>query len=123
MTHNFKNLIVWQKSMKLVEDIYGYTSSFPKEEKYQLISQINRSALSIPSNIAEGSGRSTEKEFKHFLRIALGSSYELETQLILSKNLGMLETENFERISKDLEKVQKMLIGFSKSLKSNYLKS
>ncbi|MGB3776310.1 MAG: four helix bundle protein [Leeuwenhoekiella sp.] len=82
----FKELKVWQKSVELVSQIYSSTKSFPKNKIYGLTSQIRRSAVSIPSNIAEGCGRKTSKDFKNFLSIALGSAFELETQLLIAKN-------------------------------------
>jgi len=81
--HNFKDLKVWQKSMDLAIDIYKATSLFPRDEKFGLVSQIKRCSVSIPSNIAEGSGRGSDKEFNHFLNISQGSAFELETQLII----------------------------------------
>lgn len=84
----YKDLIVWQKSIELVKEIYLLTEDFPKEEIYGLTSQIRRCAVSIPSNIAEGKMRTTNKEFSHFLSIAYGSGAELETQLILAKLLN-----------------------------------
>lgn len=81
--HNFRELKIWKESINLVKQIYLLTSDLPKDEKFGLISQINRCSVSIPSNIAEGSGRTSDKEFLNFLNIAISSSYELETQLIL----------------------------------------
>ncbi len=112
---NFKNLIVWQKSMELVKNIYDITNSFPNSEIYGLTSQIRRSAISIPSNIAEGAGRG-KKEMSHFLTIAIGSSFELETQLILSKDIDYINEELFSQINANLDEVQKMLFGLQKSL-------
>ena len=86
--HKYKELKLWQKSIGLVTSVYLLTRSFPQFENFGLVSQINRSAVSIPSNIAEGAGRNSDKEFIHFLSIAQASSYELETQLIISKNLN-----------------------------------
>ena len=80
MRHNFKQLKIWQLGMNIAKAIYEISAKFPSEEKFGLISQIRRCAVSIPSNIAEGSGRGSDKELKHFLEIALGSVYELETQ-------------------------------------------
>ena len=88
--HNFRKLTIWKDSMNLTLDVYHLTQHFPKEEKFNLTSQIRRSAVSVPSNIAEGAGRNTNKDFNNFLGIATGSCYELETQLILSKRLGFL---------------------------------
>lgn len=88
--HNFKKLNIWVNAMSLVKDVYVLTSNFPKEEKFGLISQINRCSISVPSNIAEGSSRSSNKEFSHFIKIALGSLFELETQIILSSEFQMI---------------------------------
>lgn len=114
---NFKNLKVWQKGMDLVKNVYKSSKNFPKEELFGLTSQIRRSAISIPSNVAEGSGRGTDNEFNRFLDIALGSSFELETQLIIAHELGFLSDEDFIDINKELDEEQKMIIGLQKSLK------
>lgn len=115
MKHNFRELNIWKKGIELTKEVYALTNEFKKEETYGLKSQMNRSAVSIPSNITEGSGRSTKKEFNHFLNIALSSSYELETQLILSKEIFGIEIE--QTISKTNE-IQKMIAGFQRTLKS-----
>jgi four helix bundle protein len=114
--HNHKNLKIWQRSMDLVEMIYQETLDFPLEEKYGLTSQIRRASSSIPTNIAEGSGRQSKKEFKYFLSISLGSCYEVNTQLELTKRLSMLSDERADTILKELDQVEKMIIGFMKSL-------
>jgi len=111
-----KDLNVWNAAMELVTNIYKLTKSFPKEELYGLTSQIRRSAVSVPSNIAEGAARKNKTEFIQFLYIALGSLSELETQLIISKNLNYSET-----ISSLLSKVtdiRKMTFGLIKSIKN-----
>jgi len=87
MKHNFRQLNIWKISIDFAKKVLKITRDFPKFEQYALVSQLNRSAISIPSNIAEGSARSTNKDFCRFLDIALGSAYELETQLILSHSL------------------------------------
>ena len=110
-----KDLIVWQKSIDLVEKIYNITRSFPKDELYGITSQIKRAAISIPSNIAEGSGRRSSKEFIQFLYISLGSAAELETQLIISKRLGFV---NDITILESISEVSRMLIGLISSLKN-----
>ena len=92
--HNFKKLNIWVNAMSLVKDVYLLTSNFPKEEKFGLISQINRCSISIPSNIAEVSSRSSNKEFSHFIKIALGSLFELETQIILSSYFKMINDQD-----------------------------
>lgn len=113
---NFKKLEVWQKSMRLVKQIYLLAKDLPAEEKYGLYSQITRCAVSIPSNIAEGSAKSTVKEYNRFLEIALGSAFELETQLILIQELQLVSIGMGDMLEKTQE-IQKMLFGLMKSLK------
>ena len=117
--HNFKELIIWNKSMDITLDVYQETKKFPEEEKFNLVSQIRRSAVSIPSNIAEGAGRNSDKEFTQFLGIAKGSSFELQTQLIISNKLNFISDEKFEALNNAVEEVQKMISGFQSKLKSN----
>ncbi len=114
--HNYKELILWQKSITLVSDVYKATATFPDRERFNLISQINRAAVSIPSNIAEGAGRNSDKEFVQFLAIAHASTYEVETQLIISKNLGYLSEEDLEGLVEKLEELQKMNYIFQQKL-------
>ncbi|WP_167613344.1 four helix bundle protein [Maribellus sediminis] len=114
---NFKNLEIWQNGIELVVDVYKKTESFPNEEIYGITSQIKRSAVSIPSNIAEGSGRGSNKDFNRFLDVALGSSFELETQLIIANRLKFLNDENFRLLNDQIDSEQKMIIGLQKSLK------
>lgn len=116
--HNFKELKIWNNSMDLAMKVYKQTSSFPSEEKFNLISQIRRSAVSIPSNIAEGAGRNHNKEFNQFLGIARGSSFELETQLILSNRLNYLENEKFAELNGSVTEIQRMIAGFQSKLLS-----
>lgn len=104
---SFKDLIVWQKSINLVKEIYKATALFPQNETYGLISQMRRAAISIPSNIAEGKKRRTKKDFVQFLRIANGSSAELETQIIIAKDL--YPKTDLTTANQLLEEVQKML--------------
>lgn len=111
-----KDLNVWQKAIDLVTIIYKETNNFPSSELYGLTNQIRRSAVSIPSNIAEGAGRASKKEFSRFSSISIGSASELETQLIISKNLGFINDMTFERVVKELEDIRKMTIGLMKSL-------
>lgn len=105
----YKELIVWQKAFKLSLSVYRETESFPTKETYGLQSQIRRATISIPSNIAEGNKRGTMKDYTSFLRIAHGSGAELETQLLLAKELGYIKEEKFSGLEKDLEEVMKML--------------
>lgn len=118
--HNYKELRVWQESIKLATEVYRCTESFPKEEKYGLISQIQRSVVSVASNIAEGGGRNGGAEFKMFLGYAAGSACELETQIIIAKELNYLSEEKSGTLILKVTEVQKMLFGLIKSLsKSN----
>ena len=105
----YRNLVVWQKAMGLAEKVYLVTRNFPEEEIYALTSQARRSAVSVPSNIAEGKGRGTGKEFIQFLRIALGSLYELQTQLELSMRIGYITTAQLNPIDSLALEVEKML--------------
>ncbi|BDD13870.1 four helix bundle protein [Marivirga tractuosa] len=102
--------------MELSLLVYQITSTFPKEERFGLISQIRRCAVSIPSNIAEGSSRDSSKDFSRFLRISIGSSFELETQLLLSKKLEFISHDDFDNLEITLNEVQKMLNSFIKKL-------
>lgn len=96
---SYKDLIVWQKAINLVEKIYQLTNNFPKEEIYGLTSQIRRSAVSIPSNIAEGKGRGTRKDYRQFLYISYGSCSKLETQIEIAKRLSFISNNDFEDIN------------------------
>ena len=104
---DFRNLTVWQKSVEFAKEIYQLTALFPEKEKYGLCSQLQRAAVSIPSNIAEGSSRRTSVEFARFLDIALGSAFEIETQLIISNQIGYLKNETFENLLAELSIIQK----------------
>ena len=115
MKHNFKELLVWKKSIDLVKSIYQITSILPSDERFGLISQMNRSSVSIPSNIAEGSGRTSEKEFIYFLNIAISSSYELETQLIITNELFQVDIES---VIGQISEVQKMILGLKRNLEN-----
>lgn len=114
--HNFKELKIWKKSRTLVKDVYLLTRSFPADERFELVSQIKRSVISIPSNIAEGSGRESVKEFIRFLNISISSSFELETQIILAFDLEYFTGQKFEEINTKITEIQKMIYGFRKSL-------
>ncbi len=110
-----KKLDVWKRSIDFVTKLYEVTESFPKSEKHGLVNQIRRAAVSIPSNIAEGAARKSNKEFAQFLSIAQGSASELETQLIISINLGFLR-EGGKELLAELEEISRMLLGLSKSI-------
>ena len=109
-----KDLTVWQKSISFVTDIYKATKSFPKEELFGLTSQMRRAAISIPSNIAEGHGRHSKKELVRFLSISLGSASELETQLIISKNLDFISEDESNQLLSYNEEIIKMLVSLIK---------
>lgn len=113
--HQYKELKVWQKSISIADYIYEITKNFPNEEKFGLVSQMRRACISMSSNIAEGAGKSSSKDFIRFLEIANGSSYELDTQALISKNQQYITEEQFQNITKDLEEFQKMLYAFIKS--------
>lgn len=114
----FKELKVWQKAIDLVTKTYLHTQHFPKEEIYGLTSQIRRCAVSIPSNIAEGCGRKTNKDFSNFLGIALGSSFEFETQLIICKNLDFIQLTDFTFLELEIHHIQNMIIKLQSSVES-----
>jgi four helix bundle protein len=121
MLKNYKELKVWQKAYQLCITIYKITKHFPKEERYGLTSQIRRSAVSVPSNIAEGYGRKTTQEYMQFLYIAYGSHCELETQIMLSKDLGYIKSDDFQKLQQDIGEVERMLKALIKSLQIKHL--
>ena len=108
---DYKELDIWVQARKLVKTVYVLTKSFPKDEQFSLTSQIRRCAVSVPSNIAEGCGRQSNKETIHFLHIARGSLFELETQVILANDLEYL-TSDVKQILDEIERVKKLLNGF-----------
>ncbi|WP_017260268.1 four helix bundle protein [Pedobacter arcticus] len=114
--HNFKELKVWKLSMELSKSIFETTRTFPSEHKFGLASQLFRCAVSIPSNIAEGCGRKSDKELKQFVSTSLGSSFELETQIIIAKEVELITLKQFETLNDKIIEIQKMLSGFSKSI-------
>lgn len=114
--HRYKELKLWQKSIELVSEIYKLTATSLEHEKFNLTSLINRAAVSIPSNIAEGAGRNSDKEFLRFLAIAHGSTYELDTQLIISNNLGYITVGELELLSEKISELQKMNYVFQQKL-------
>ncbi|HBP01320.1 MAG TPA: four helix bundle protein [Candidatus Moranbacteria bacterium] len=113
---SYKNLIVWQKSMELVIEVYKLTDAFPKTEMFGLVSQMRRCAVSIPSNIAEGKQRGTRKEYRQFTMIAFGSGAELETQIEISKRLGFCEKEDYIKVDELLGEILRMLNKLRHSL-------
>ncbi len=117
--HNYKEINAWQKARILVKEIYVLTESFPSSEKFGLTAQIQRAAISIPANIAEGSGRGSNKDFSRFLDIAIASSFELETEIILSYDLTFINEQNYNSILPKIQEIQKMLYSFQRQLKTN----
>jgi four helix bundle protein len=113
--HNFKRLKIWQMGMEIAKEVFDTTAAFPNEEKFGLVSQINRCAVSIPSNIAEGSSR-TSKSFSHFIDISLGSSFELQTQIILANSKKCISDENLIYLENKLEEFQKATMTFQNTL-------
>lgn len=116
--NNLQELKIWKKSMDLAQEVYEACSDLPKDERFGLISQIKRSAVSIPSNISEGAGRNSDKEFVHFLSIAHGSSYELHSQILLSKRLSLLSDEKGDRLLIKISEIQKMNFALQKSIRN-----
>jgi four helix bundle protein len=114
--HKYKELKVWQKARDLVKFIYKLTKKYPKEEIYSLTSQVRRAAVSIPSNIAEGAGHFSDKEFSRFLEIAYASSCELDTQVILSFDLNFINEVELSESNNRIDELQKMISGLIKSL-------
>lgn len=114
--HSHKDLIVWQKGIELSKQIYLLTERFPKEEIYGITSQMRRAAISIPSNIAEGRNRGTRKDFVQFLRIALGSTAELETQIEIAKRLPQTKNLSYQEVDILLGEVSRMTMGMIKKL-------
>lgn len=119
--HKLENLKVWNKGVELATKVYEITNLLPDTEKFNLVSQMRRCAVSIPSNIAEGAGRNTDKQFVQFLSHSNGSSYELLTQTIIAKKTRLLDGKVADDLIKDIKEIQKMNYGFSSSLKSNIL--
>jgi four helix bundle protein len=113
---NFKELKIWQKGFRIAVNSFKLTSTFPKEEKFGITIQITKAAVSIPSNIAEGSSRSSEKDYNRFIEISLGSSFELETQLLIAAAVNYGDKEVRDEMLKDIDEEQKMLISFMNKL-------
>jgi len=116
---SYKDLDIWKRSIKLVEDIYRVTKSFPREELYGLTSQMRRAAVSIPSNIAEGFTRLHDKEYKQFLYIALGSCSELSTQIIIASRLKYFDNNKIEQLLNEIDEICRMTMSLIKKLNTN----
>lgn len=114
---DFRNFKIWEISHQLTLKIYRITKQFPKEEIYALTSQIKRSSYSIPTNIAEGCGRGSNKEFAHFLQIAIGSAYELDYQILLAKDLDYINEEMYQELNKEISSLQKQIAALLKKVR------
>ena len=117
---DFRKIKAWEKAHELALAIYAATVSFPKDELYGLTSQMRRSASSIPTNIAEGCGRDSEADFARFLQIAIGSTTELEYQILLSRDLKLIDSKTHDKLANDAIEIRRMLFSFIKTLKSNH---
>ena len=117
--HNFKKLQIWNLGMEIVSMVYNVTNKFPEEEKFGLKSQMNRCAVSIPSNIAEGSSKSSSKHFINFLEVSLGSSFELETQVIICLNQKIITETESKELENKITVLQKMISNFIESISKN----
>ncbi|PZD76913.1 four helix bundle protein [Mesonia sp. K7] len=115
--HRYKDLDIWKRSRAFCTHIYNLTSSFPETEKFGLTNQLRRASVSLASNIAEGSSRSSNKDFKRFLEITLGSAYEIETQLIISNDLGFISNQKLNKSTEELNEIIKMISKFKTQLK------
>jgi len=115
---SYRELLIWQKSIQVVTNIYKLTRDFPKEELFGITSKIRRCAISIPSNIAEGFGRNSQGDFKRFLNISLGSTYELQTQIEISQNLEYLNTENYKYLMESCVELEKMMNSLVSKIKA-----
>jgi four helix bundle protein len=113
----FRDLLVWQKSMVLVTDVYKASAGFPSDERFGLTSQLRRSVVSIPSNIAEGFGRDTTNDYLRFLGIAKGSLYETQTQIEISRNLQFIENSRFGTLLEQAREIERMLTSMIRKLK------
>lgn len=115
---SYRELLIWQKSILVVTNIYKLTRDFPKEELFGITSQMRRCAISIPSNIVEGFGRKSQGDFKRFLNISLGSTYELQTQIEISQNLEYLNTENYKYLMESCVELEKMMNSLVSKIKA-----
>ncbi|VXB55224.1 Diversity-generating retroelement protein bAvd family protein [Flavobacterium sp. 9AF] len=114
--HRFKDLEIWKLSRKLSTEIYSITANFPDNEKFGLSNQLRRASVSLPSNIAEGCSRTSNKDFSRFLEIAIGSAYEMETQLLIAFDLGYIDQDRLEVLINNLDQIVKMTSKFRSTL-------
>lgn len=121
--HNYRELKIWQNSISLTKLIYEETNNFPDSQKFGLISQLQRASVSVSSNIAEGSSRESQKEFNYFLSLAIGSLFELDTQITIAFEIGYLSKEKYKVLTNLISELIRMSIGFQKSIQSKNLTS
>mgnify|MGYP000318371464 CR=1 FL=1 len=121
--HNYRELKIWQKSIELTQSVYQLTFDLPSNEKFGLVSQLQRASVSVASNIAEGSSRDSQKEFNYFLSLAIGSLFEIDTQIVIAKSLGFIKEKESDKILNQVLELIKMTRGFQKTIKSNSLAS
>ena len=118
MARDFRKVKAWERAHALTLQVYRATSSFPRDERFGLVSQMRRACASIPTNVAEGCGRSTNNELARFIDIATGSASEVEYQLLLAKDLGYLPEDQYRNLSTEVSEIRRMLLAFNKSLRS-----
>ena len=116
---NFKELKIWQKGIDIAIKTYEFTDSFPREDKYGIVQQMTRASVSIPSNIAEGSSRRSEKDYYRFIEISLGSTFELETQIIIAEKLNKGNQQLLQELKTEITDEQRMITGFQQKLNLN----
>lgn len=117
---SYRELLVWQKGIALVKEVYRITKKFPNEERFTLIDQIHRAAISIPSNIAEGQARQHSKEFRQFLYVSLGSLAELDTQLTIAMELGYISSNDLDELNEKIVELRKMIGGILSKLTTDH---
>jgi len=117
--HNYKNLHIWQDGIKLARRIYEVTGSFPANEKYGIVSQMTRAAVSIPSNIAEGAGRNSNKDFANFLSIAIGSVFELHTQIVICGQIGLIDITTVQQLEEQTYTLQQQISSYKQRIEGS----
>lgn len=115
--HQFKELVIWKKSRFFCTEIYSITATFPNDEKFGITNQLRRASVSIPSNIAEGSSRNSNKDFSRFIEISIGSAYEIETQLLIASDLGFINHDKLDSLIIQLDEIIRMISKFRSTLK------
>ena len=117
--HNYKNLHIWKEGILLARRVYEVTSTFPSNEKFGIVSQMTRAAVSIPSNIAEGAGRNSNKDFANFLSIAIGSIFELHTQIAICEQIGYIDQETAKQIDQQIYTLQQQITAYKQRIEGS----